>query len=122
MTAMTLKDFVCARPEEDEFTVYDKDYDTEVYFYHPDMNEKWDIAMDEIAGLLTVVDYKEATEKDNPCATVDLSGLIERNIDNGVFKDLFIHNDIDAIMDDIMNIFAGYVSEEWLTDFAESLR
>ena len=122
MTTMTLKDFICVRTEEDEFTVYDKDYDTEVYFYHPDMNEKWDIAMDKIAGLLTVVDYKEATETDNPEVTVDLSALIERNINNGVFKDLFIHNDIDAIMDDIMNIFAGYVSEEWLTDFAESLR
>ena len=68
------------------------------------------------------MDYKEATEKDNPCVTVDLSGLIERNINNGVFKDLFIRNNIDAIMDDIHNIFAGYVSEEWLTDFAESLR
>lgn len=122
MTTMTLKDFICARPDEDEFTVYDKDYDTEVYFYHPDMNEKWDIAMDKIAGLLTVVDYKEATETDNPEVTVDLSALIERNISNGVFKDLFIHNNLDAIMDDIHNIFAGYVSEEWLTDFAESLR
>ena len=35
------------------------------------------------------------------------------------------HKDIDeltvSIMADIENIFAGYVSEKWLLDFAESL-
>ena len=41
MTAMTLKDFICARSNEDEFTVFDKDYDVEVYFYHFDQNDKW---------------------------------------------------------------------------------
>ena len=37
---------------------------------------------------------------------------------NGLFK----RNDIDAIMADIQNIFAGYVSDGWMMEFVNSLK
>ena len=112
---MTLKQYIYTHQNVDEFTVWDSAYDIETYFYHPDMTDKWDSAMWKIADKLNV------TESDGDKVTVDLSEVIERNLDNGVFDKLFIINDIDAIMDDIMNIFAGYVSDSWLTEFADSL-
>ena len=99
-----------------EWTVWDKDHDIEVYFSWSEKDE-WDKAMNKIAGVLEVAECDE--EETN--ATVNLSDVIEKNIDNGVFKDLFINNDVDSIMDDIEHIFAGYVSEEWLVKFADSL-
>lgn len=122
---MTLKEYIASRPDNEdyaEFTVFDKDYDVEVYFYHPDMEEPWDMAMDTIASKLNVIEYSEEDlMHNNPQVTVDLSDLIERNINNGAFERLFIHNTVDDIMNDIHAIFAGHVSEEWLTEFANSL-
>lgn len=123
---MTLKEYIASRPDNEdyaEFTVFDKDYDVEVYFYHPDMTEPWDIAMDRIASKLSVIEYtEEDLMHNNPQVTVDLSDLIERNINNGTFEKLFIRNTVDDIMNDIHAIFAGHVSEEWLTEFADSLK
>lgn len=118
---MTLKEFIERYPNEAEFTVIDNEYVIETYFYHPDMLEPWDKAMDKIAGLLNVIVYEEPTAIHNPRVTVNLSELIERNINNGKFTELFKYNDIDSIMDDIEAIFAGNVSKEWLTEFADSL-
>ena len=99
----------------EEVTVWDKDYDIETYFYFSDTFDEWDAAMYEVAESLEVVEVR------NGGVIVNLSDVIERNINNGVFKDLFINNDVDSIMDDIENIFAGYVSTEWLKRFARSL-
>lgn len=118
---MTLKEFIEQYPNEGEFTVFDNEYGVETYFYHPDVLEPWDVAMNKIAGLLNVIEYKEPTATRNPITVVDLSELIKRNISNGKFAELFKHNDIDSIMDDIEAIFAGNVSEIWLTEFANSL-
>ena len=112
---MTLKQYISSHRDIEEFTVFDNDYDIETYFYHPDMTEKWDRAMNDIADKLLVTEY----EHDK--VTVNLSEVLERNLSNGAFGKLFINNDIDDIMDDIMNIFAGYVSDSWLTEFADSL-
>lgn len=69
--------------KEDEVDITDQDYDVLIYFYYADEREE------------------EA-----------LSEVIENNLDNGSFDDLFIHNDVDSIMDDIENILSGNVSED----------
>ena len=124
---MTLKEYIASRPDNKdyaEFTVCDKDYDVEIYFCHPDMTEPWDIVMDKIASKLNVIEYSEEDlMHNNPKVIVDLSDLIDYNIDNNeMFEKLFICNTLTDIMDDIHAIFAGHVSEEWLTEFADSLK
>lgn len=100
-----------------EYAVTDVDYDIETYFYYEGWDaDDWAIAKNIIAKHLNVV---EVIEPDR--VVVDLSPMIERNINNGTFEKLFIRNNVDDIMDDIMAIFSGYVSEEWLMEFAESL-
>lgn len=117
---MTLFEYLtmyeCDCTELGEVTVFDRDYDIEVYFYRPTItDDKWDKAMNLIAQKLDIVGFCKRG------VIVNLSDVIERNLDNGVFKDLFICNDVDSIMDDIENIFSGYVSDSWLNDFANSL-
>lgn len=116
----TLFDFL-SEHQEDEVTVYDSEYDTESYFYYSDdtTDDAWDNAMMQIAKKLTCIETD--TDDSRVSATVNLSEVIEKNIDNGTFEKLFIRNNIDSIMHDIQNIFSGYVSEEWLTAFANSL-
>ena len=106
--------------KDDEVEVADQDYDVLAYFYYADEREEeadsWNRAMMQIARKLEVVESGDAE------ATVNLSEVIENNLDNGVFDDLFIHNDIDSIMDDINSILSGNVSEQWLDSFANSLK
>lgn len=104
---MTLYD-VLPRDGE-EFAVSDRDYDSEYYFYFSDNGDKWDIAMMELAKKLTLTGEHE----------VNLSELIESKMSN--LNDLFIDCDIDSIMDDMENILAGNVSEEWLTNFVNMI-
>ena len=116
---MTLYEFMLTHQDIYELTVWDKEYDLEIYFYPDCINssDKLDNAMCEIAKKLII--------KSEDCSegiTVNLSEVIERNINNGVFENLFINNDLDSIMTDISGIFAGYVSEKWMLDFAESLK
>ena len=105
--------------KEDEVEVTDKDYDILTYFYYADEREEevssWNRAMMQIARKLEVIESGDAE------ATVNLSEVIEKNLDRGVLDDLFIHNDIDSIMDDIENILSGNVSEKWMEKFANSL-
>lgn len=109
---MTLLDYIKQTPEGEEITVWDKDYDIEVYFYNQEDNE-WDRAMLDLASKLNLVDVH------NNGVVVNLYDLIERNIDN--ISGLFYDPDIDIIMDDIENILAGYVSEDWFNTFVYSL-
>lgn len=113
---MTLLDYIRMNPEGTEITVFDNEYDIETYFYN-DVDDHWDwqTAMMKIAGKLEVVSFRDRG------VVVNLSEVIRRNIHNGKFKDLFIRNNVDDIMYDIGNILAGCVSEEWLTEFANSL-
>lgn len=114
---MTLYEYIEQNPAVDEFTVWDTDYDIETYFYHEDdPDDEWGQAMKLIAQKLEVKEYHD---EDKVC--VDLSALVERNLNNGVFERLFIRNNTDDIMDDIENIFSGCVSEKWLSEFAVSL-
>lgn len=100
--------------KESEYTIWDKDYDIEFYMEYGGKSD-WDKAMRLIAKKLTVVEIK-------PNGVIcDVSGLIERNIPNPIFDELFIDNDLDAIMDDFGAIMAGNVSEKWMMRFAECL-
>jgi hypothetical protein len=112
---MTLADYLKQTDEGTEVTVWDNDYDTEFYFYNQDL-DLWDAIMWKLADKLTVVTVNGGG------VVVDLAGLIERNLPNIEAADLFYSADIDDIMDDMMDILAGGVSEEWLVKFVNCLR
>lgn len=105
---------------DNEITVWDKNYDVEVYFYgifrNKDNLDDWDKAMVELSKLLVVVNYSPEG------VTVNLSDVIEKNLQNLANADLFICCTLDAIMADIHSILAGYVSEEWLQRFVSVLK
>lgn len=115
---MKLYDLIELCEEGQEITVTDFDYDIEVYFENKNVEERdaWDEAMVKISKLLDVVKIGEGFT-----INVNLSQTIEAKIDALENADLFIDCDVDSIMEDIENVFAGYVSESWLTKFAETL-
>ena len=105
---------------DDEIAVFDRVYDVETYFYgiynSADKNDEWETSMTELSKLLDVVKFS------NNGVAVNLSEVIEKNI-NGLKKaDLFIRCSIDDIMDDIANVLAGNVSEKWLKKFVSVLK
>lgn len=110
---MTLYEYIQTHDDE-EVTIFDKDYDTETYFYKNTSDDEWDTAMVELSKLL------EVTSTGNNGVCVNLSDLIERNLDK--LGDLFNVLDIDVIMESIDSILAGNVSEKWLKDFVEVLK
>lgn len=116
---MTLKEYIKRTPEYSEITVYDVAYDVETYFYNTPKSETdaWDKALDKLASKLTVVKVCKNCE-----VIVNLSDVIEENVSNPVFDELFVDVDTDSIMYDMPNILAGYVSESWLTKFADCLQ
>ena len=115
---MKLYDYIL-NSKYDEITVYDEDYDVEVYFYKHDYFEdldRWDDAMDELAKLLTITSFHS-----NDAVSVNLSQLIESKMDNLKKAKLFKVYDIDDIMDDIDRVISGHVPEEWLEKFVHAL-
>lgn len=113
---MTLYDYLNLMPEGEELTVWDKDYDMETYFYGGKPDDAWDKAMSDLSKLLTVAEIR------NNGVTVNLSEIIENKLESLDKTDLFIRCDIESIMDDIDNIFAGYVSENWMERFVAALK
>lgn len=113
---MTLLDYIKTRPEGDEITVLDNVYDIEVYFYNQ-LNDAWDDAMMRLADNLNVLDIDE----DRDAVTVDLSRLIENHIYDIADSNLFYYTDVDTIMDDMENILAGNVPEDWFVAFVRCL-
>lgn len=112
--------------EEEEVTVFDKDYDMETYFEYStdDSKDNWEKAMDKIAEHLEVVKEVAGRNRpygDNPCVIVNMTEVMEKALESGLMDDLFISKNVGAVMSDMQNILAGYVSEEWLTDFADAL-
>ena len=103
-------------PEGEELTVWDKDYDMETYFYGGKPDDKWDKAMSDLSQLLTITEIRSGG------VIVNLSEIIENKLDSLDETNLFIRCDIDSIMDDIDNIFAGYVSESWMQKFVDALK
>ena len=113
---MKLYDYIKLMPEGEELTVWDKDYDMETYFYGGKPDDKWDKAMSDLSKLLTIEEIR------NNGITVNLSEIIENKLENLNKADLFIGCDIDSIMDDIDNILAGNVSENWMEQFVAALK
>lgn len=115
---MTLYD--CIKKSTDwEITVWDDDYDVEVYFYKPDDYDNldlWDESMMELSKLLTISSFG------NGGVTVNLSKLIENKIPQLSKTDLFVNCDIDAIMNGVEAIISGNVSEEWMNEFVNVLK
>ena len=112
---MTLLDFIKQTPEGEEITVWDDTCDLEVYFYN-ESRDSWDRIMLDLASKLNVVEVR------NDGVVVDLYELIERNIDNPEFDELFYVVDIDDIVYSMENILAGYVSEDWFNTFVDCLK
>lgn len=123
---MKLLEYMNQHPGE-EIAVHDKYYEMESYFYgdDPEMDEDdWDKAVKKIASILDV----EEIETEPPGGglyvagvTVNMSDVIERNLKALKESELFIVSTVDAIMSDMPNILSGYVSEKWMTDFADTL-
>lgn len=103
-------------PESEELTVWDADYDMETYFYGGNSDDEWSKSMLELSKILTI----ETIRSDG--VIVNLTEVVERNINKLKKTDLFICCDIDSIMDDMDNILAGNVSEEWIKEFVEALK
>ena len=114
MINMTLYEYL-EQTTDWEVTVWDKDYDMETYFYKTDGKDKWDKAMNDLAKLLTI----SQISKDG--LVVNLAEVIEKKIPQLKVADLFIVCKIDWIMNDIDNILAGNVSENWLEKFVKVL-
>lgn len=99
----------------DELTVVDNDYDIETYCYYTPTPDLWDGCFMRLAKIL------DATPIRLGVVSVNLSQVIEKNLDALEKADLFIYCDIDVIMDDIEAILAGNVSEKWLDKFVTVL-
>lgn len=115
---MTLYDYLSLMGESEELTVWDKDYDMETYFHSnkPDEeDDSWGVSMWKLSEKLTI------TKISTRGVTVNLSEIIEKNIEKLKTADLFTECDIESIMDDIENIFAGNVSEAWMEKFVAAL-
>ena len=113
---MTLYEYLKLTEEGTEVTVWDTDYDIESYFYNDEDDEdKWQTAMLNLAKKLKV------TEVNKRGVEVNLSKLIERNIDRLKEIDLFYICTTDWIMYSIESILSGNVSEEWLEKFVNTL-
>ena len=114
---MKLYDYIVLVSDGVEVTMFDKEYDMEVYFYGgKNANDKWDKLLKDLSKKLTVKRIGINGE-----VTVNLSDVIEKNLDNLTKADLFVDNDLDSIMVDMENILAGNVSENWMEKFVECL-
>lgn len=113
---MTLYDYI-KQTEDWEITVFDRDYDIEVYFYKNDNEEldSWDKSMERLSKLLIVDNISKHG------VIVNLSEVIENKLENLKEAELFRMVDIDWIMDDIEAIISGNVSEEWMETFVNTL-
>ena len=115
---MTLHEYL-QNTSDWEITVWDKDYDMETYFYKATDENKlnaWDKAMYEFAKLLTITSFSSEG------VTVNMAEVIANKLPELKKADLFIRCNITAIMYDIDNVLAGFVSEEWMTKFVDVLR
>lgn len=113
---MTLGNYLRQTPKWTEVTVWDDIYDIEVYFDNME-DDIWSRAMMKFADKLEIIKFSG-----NGGVTVNMTEVIERNLNNPEFQDLFIDVSTDAIMCDMENILSGYVSEGWLVTFVNCLK
>ena len=115
--AMTLYEYLSLVEQGDEITVWDKEYDVEMYF-DGGMGEddEWDKSISELSKLLTIVTIHPTG------VTVNYSEVIEKHLEDLDKADLFHKCDIDSIMYGINAIMSGYVSEDWMEKFVDTLK
>ena len=111
---MKLIEIIECMDKDDEIVVYDKDYDVEVYFNN-DSETNWGKYMLEIASILDITDVLANGYE------VNLSDVIGSRIENIKESGLFIDNSVDSIMEDIVSIFDGDVSDIWMYKFVMTL-
>lgn len=117
---MTLYEYIKSTEEGTEVTVWDEVYDMESYFYNDeDPEDKWQTAMLNLAKKLDVVGIHKGIHKHG--VEVNLLELIQRNINRLKETDLFRKCTVNSIMNDMENILSGYVSEEWMEEFVNTL-
>ena len=113
---MKLYEYLNLMPEGEELTVWDVDYDMETYFYGGKPDDKWDKAISDLSKLLTITEIRTGG------VIVNLSEVIENNIDKLERTDLFTDYDIDIIMAEMERDIAGNVSESWMEQFVAALK
>ncbi len=114
---MKLYDYLKSMPEGNELTVWDKDYDMEVYFYSgEDEEDRWQCALINLSKLLDITEIRDGG------VIVNLSEIIEKKMDLLEETDLFLKYNIDAIMYSMDAIIAGNVSEAWMEKFVTTLK
>lgn len=115
---MTLYDYI-KKSTDWEITVWDDDYDVEVYFYKPkdyDNLDLWNKAMVELSRLLTISTFNENG------VSVNLSSIIEKHFITLKVKNCLAHlTSIDRVMDEINFILSGNVPDKWMWDFVSVL-
>lgn len=114
---MKLYSYLSLMEDGCELTVWDEDYDIELYFFNVvGAKDSWYKSMIELSRLLEIKHiYRDGV-------TVNLAEIIEEHLEDLDKANLFIHCDIDSIMDDIEAIISGYVSEEWMEEFVNVLK
>ena len=113
---MTLYDYLELMPEGEELAVWDVDYDMETYFYGGKPDDTWSKAISDLSKLLTITEIKSGG------VIVNLSSVIEKNMDKLEESDLFTDYDIDIIMAEMERDIAGNVSENWMEQFVAALK
>lgn len=113
---LTLLEAMKIKGEDEELVVFDKYYDMETYFYYKENpTDAWDKAMEKLAKNL------EVTKIVPSGVEVNLSDAIIAHMKQLEKADLFYDYDIDSIMENMMEILAGNVTESWLVKFADAL-
>ena len=113
---MKLYEYLNLMPEGEELTVWDKNYDMETYFYGGKPDDKWSESLLELSKLLTITEIRTGG------VIVNLSEVIENNMDKLEKADLFTDYDIDIIMAEMERDIAGNVSESWMQKFVDVLK
>ena len=113
---MKLYDYLKTLEEGTELTVWDTDYDIESYFYNDEPDDDWQTSMLELAKLLDVIEVKKRG------VVVNISEVIEKKLNELKEANLFRRCTVDLIMNDIENILAGHVSDEWFKKFVDVLK
>ena len=113
---MKLYEYLNLMPEGEELTVWDKDYDMETYFYGGKPADTWSKVIFDLSKLLTITEIRTGG------VIVNLSEVIENNIDKLERTDLFTDYDIDIIMAEMERDIAGNVSESWMEQFVDALK
>ena len=115
---MKLYDYLKQCKDGEEITIFDNVYDMETYIYTDmDYNDRWEKSIIELSKILTITDFTTSKK-----IVVNLSEIIEKNIDKLREADLFIRCNTDSIMYGMGNILSGYVSEDWLEKFVNTIK